>query len=307
MKINAIRSDVVYQKMMYAPVEKRPDIYRHELMKPFEFKWACINVPMKAAQKGGYDVVMASEMMGIMPPARVSAELEKDILNLGDQGLWKSCEEAIRSSLTCFENANITLPVQDYVFTLLLANPESPYTIMSEGYSGDGGIPGYIMGYLVPEKRTIQRMPVALAHECNHNVRFQFQKWHPDITLGDMLVSEGLAENFAVSIYSQDFFGPWITKTDMETLNSYIKPLMHDALGVTGFDGITPWLYGDETAKLQNFFPVGMPYCAGYACGYHLIQFYLKKTGLSIEQATLQSAEDILAVTNEFWEVETVF
>ena len=48
MKISAIRSDKVYSKIMNAPLDKKNDIYRYELMKPFEKKWACYSVPMKA-------------------------------------------------------------------------------------------------------------------------------------------------------------------------------------------------------------------------------------------------------------------
>lgn len=36
MKISAIRSDKVYSKIMSAPLDKKNDIYRYELMKPFE-------------------------------------------------------------------------------------------------------------------------------------------------------------------------------------------------------------------------------------------------------------------------------
>ena len=60
MKISAIRSDKVYSKIMSAPLDKKNDIYRYELMKPFEKKWACYSVPMKALTPNGYDVIMAS-------------------------------------------------------------------------------------------------------------------------------------------------------------------------------------------------------------------------------------------------------
>ena len=43
-----------------------------------------------------------------------------------------------------------------------------------------------------------------MAHETNHNARWQFMQWSPSITLADMLVSEGLAENFAASLYGED-------------------------------------------------------------------------------------------------------
>ena len=194
------------------------------------------------------------------------------------------------------------MPVKDYLFTAILGNPESPYLLMSDNYCGDGGIPGYIFGTLVPSEYTKSRMPVALAHEVNHNVRFQFQKWSNDISLGAYMICEGLAENFATSIYGEDQAGPWVSKTDMETLNDYIKPIIYDGMDAQGMENITAYMYGDKMAKLQDYFPVGLPYCAGYACGYHLVKYYLQKTGKSIIEATLTSAEEILSQTKEFWD-----
>ena len=55
--------------------------------------------------------------------------------------------------------------------------------------------------WLTPNEYTLNHLHVALAHETNHNVRFQFIKWKNDITLGEMMVSEGLAENFATQMY----------------------------------------------------------------------------------------------------------
>ena len=46
-------------------------------------------------------------------------------------------------------------------------------------------------------------MKAALAHECNHNVRYQFIQWDHTVTLGELIVSEGLAENFATSIFGK--------------------------------------------------------------------------------------------------------
>lgn len=49
MKLSYVRSDAVYKKIMEAPVEKKNDIYRYELMMPFKGKWDCYQIPMKAA------------------------------------------------------------------------------------------------------------------------------------------------------------------------------------------------------------------------------------------------------------------
>ncbi|MBU3093763.1 hypothetical protein KPL35_17095 [Clostridium sp. CF011] len=74
MKVTAIRSDEIYKKMISSKLEQRDDIYRYELMKPFEFKWSCIGIPIKADQSGGYDVVMASSMGGGFSPSQINRE-----------------------------------------------------------------------------------------------------------------------------------------------------------------------------------------------------------------------------------------
>lgn len=48
----------------------------------------------------------------------------------------------------------------------------------------------------------------------------------------------------------------------------------HIVISVPFEASLTAYLYGDEMAKMQNYFPVGLPYCAGYACGYYLVKHY---------------------------------
>ncbi|MDP4152887.1 MAG: DUF2268 domain-containing protein [Bacillota bacterium] len=302
MIIKNIRSDEIYKKIVAAPIDKKDDIYRYELMKPFEFKWSCYNIPLKAPQKQGYDVIMASRMLGFLTPTKVDDTIKESIELLSSNQFWNECQKSIEQSINCFLNAGIELPIQSYLFTILLADPQSPYTILNEGYCGDGGIPGYIFGSLTPNDYTMKRMPVALAHECNHNIRFQFEKWRNDISLAGMMVNEGLAENFAVSIYGEDMVGPWVAKTDMETLNDCIKPIIKEGLEVTGLDNLTAYLYGDEMANMQGYVPVGLPYCAGYACGYHMVKHFLEKTGKTIIEATLMPTEEILREVEDFWD-----
>ena len=300
--VKAVRSDSIYKSIMEASVEKKDDIYRYELMKPFEKKWEMYHCPLKSKQPNGYDVIMSSGMLGYLLPQKIDVSLETSINLLGDDDFWNNCQLAIESSLKCFLEIGVDLPLKEYLFTIVMSDPDSPYSIMSDNYYGDGGIPGYIFGCLVPSKYTMSRLPVVMAHETNHNVRFQFEKWTNDISLGAYMVCEGLAENFATSLYGEEQVGPWVSKTDLQTLNEYIKPLMREALNVQGFDNITAYMYGDEVAKMRNFFPVGLPYCAGYACGYYLIKYYLRKTGKSIVEATLIPSQEILKETQEFWD-----
>ena len=305
--VKAVRSDDIYRKILNASMDKKDDIYRYEFMQQFEKKWEMYHCPLKAKQPGGYDVVMASGMLGYLLPQKIGKKEEAYIDELADDKLWAACAASIEQSLMQFANMGIDLRVKEYLFTLALADPESPYSIMCDNYSGDGGIPGYIFGSLVPSAFTKSRMPIALAHETNHNVRFQYIKWSNDISLGEYMICEGLAENFAVSIYGEENVGPWVSKTDEETLNEYIKPLMQSSLEVRGFEGITAYMYGDELAKMQNYIPAGMPYCAGYACGYYIVKYYLEKTGKNIIEATILPAEEILKEIDGFWEEITQF
>ena len=300
MIINRLYSADIYRKIMLAEHDKKNDIYRYEMMLPFKKKWDCYHIPIKAERPGGYDIIMANNLLGLLAPEKVDESWKEAIEALADEELWNSCFASIENSLKRFENAGITLKEQEYLFSILLANPESPYTIMNEGYCGDGGIPGFIMAWLLPSADTISRLPAALAHETNHNVRYQFIKWTPNVNLGEMLVSEGLAENYAVSMYGEKFLGPWVTKTDME-LMPLIKEIIHDGLEVTGFENITSYLYGDDMARMRQFPEVGLPSCAGYATGYYLIKYYLEKTGMPIEQATIMPADEILCEVPEFW------
>ena len=306
MQVKSVQSGEIYLKIMNAPLEKKNDIFRYELMKPFQGKWDCYHIPLKAPTENGYDIVMASGMMGLLTPKKIDKAQEEEIRMLSSKDLWEKCQKSIEDSLACFTDRGITLPVKEYLFSIFLADPENPYTIMNENYCGDGGIPGYIMGWLVPNENTLRRLPVALAHETNHNVRFQFEKWHDDITLAEMMVSEGLAENFATYLYGEENLGPWVAKTALETLNNKIKPIIKEGLSAQGLENITAYLYGDEMAIMQNYFPVGLPYCAGYACGYYLIRHYLKKTGKDIVEATLTPTTEIMNAVTDFWETLTI-
>ena len=127
MKLSYVRSDAVYKKIMEAPVEKKNDIYRYELMMPFKGKWDCYQIPMKAATPNGYDIIMASDMLGFISPTKVDQSQKANIESLSSDRLWVSCEQSIRKSLECFLNNGIELPVSEYLFTILLANAESPY------------------------------------------------------------------------------------------------------------------------------------------------------------------------------------
>ena len=99
-------------------------------MKPFEKKWACYSVPMKALTPNGYDVIMASEMLGHIAPTAVDQKQQNNIKLISDNTLWEKCELSIQQSLNCFVEHGVNLPIKEYAFTILLANAKNPYIIL---------------------------------------------------------------------------------------------------------------------------------------------------------------------------------
>lgn len=102
MKVECINSGSIYEKIMKACGEEKENIYRYELMKPFEKKWACYQVPICAKIAGGYDVIMASEMLGILPPRCIDDTYDTEIKFLHQERLWKACQESMERSLMYF-------------------------------------------------------------------------------------------------------------------------------------------------------------------------------------------------------------
>ncbi|WP_040984365.1 DUF2268 domain-containing protein [Oceanobacillus jeddahense] len=306
MNINILRSDKIYQRVIACPQEEKRELYRQEMLGPFMRKWEIQQIPFWSKEENGFDV-MTINNMAHRSPEMITPEIEPELKLISSDTLWHELKQALEYCLNQFTQHGIHLPVSDYLFTVLLGDPDSEILQLSEGYSGEGGIPGYIFLSLIPNEYTLERLKPALAHECNHNVRYQFIEWNDKITLGELIVSEGLAENFATSIYGEDLIGPWVSKTDADTLNHVIKPILGEHLEITGLQQIMAYLYGDEVAKLQGL-PVagGVPHSAGYVCGYYLVKYYLQKTGKSIVEATTLSADKILSEVEEYWDEETI-
>ncbi|WP_020620795.1 DUF2268 domain-containing protein [Paenibacillus daejeonensis] len=304
MNITTLRSDHIYKRVAEAAPEDKVELFRNELLAPYMKQWTIQQIPFRAEQANGFDVLTMNNMMH-RSPDQITTQIAAEIELISSDRFWLECEHAVKTSLGLFAENGVQLRESDYLFTIQLGNPESRALVINEGYSGFGGIPGFITCTLLPNAYTIPRMKAALAHECNHNVRYQFIQWDHTVNLGELIVSEGLAENYATLLFGEEYLGPWVTKTSGDTLNNRIKPVLREKLQVTGFDQFAPYLYGDELAELQGFKPVNMPYSAGYACGYHLIQYYLRKTGQSIYEATITPAHQILYEVKGFWDEET--
>lgn len=131
-------------------------------------------------------------------------------------------------------------------------------------------------------------IPYAFAHEYHHtvwgNYWFMIHNGELESKFIDALIIDGEADSFALSLYP-DLKPKWIFD-----LSEEIKL----ALWHKHYEGIVmkkdvdypKYMFGDEASEI--------PWCAGYAVGYMLVQKYLKKTGSSITSLVQIKPEDIL-------------
>ncbi|MGX7012935.1 DUF2268 domain-containing protein [Vagococcus silagei] len=274
--------------------QSNEDTFRYEIMAPFKKMWDYLNAPMTPKSLGGYDVLMASEMLGIWTPRKSFNLIENQIDPLEQTNIFKEYSDVIETALARFTKINYQIPLDIIHLNILLGDPENKLLMASEGYSGFGGIPGFILLIVVPNDFNRIRLKSALAHELNHNIRFTYEPFNRgNISVEDYLVIEGLAEVFAESLYGQEFRGPWVQDYDEEEM-SYTIEVMKDGRNVKGFEEVAAYMYGDEVATAQGYNPVGLSRNAGYTIGYHLVKAYLKNTGQTIEQATLTPTEIIV-------------
>lgn len=179
-------------------------------------------------------------------------------------------------------------------FGLFLLDTNPAMMKLSQGYTGFGGIPGFILVSLWPDDRNLPKLGACVAHEFNHQIRNTVEPWRFDISLAEYVVMEGLAESFAAELYGPDSVGPWVTDAspaDVETARQVIGK----ALDLKGFNEVRAYVFGDEVmAAFGGGQPVGVPAYAGYVTGFHLVQAYLRKTGQTAAQATLVPSAEIV-------------
>lgn len=63
MNIRSLRSDQIYQKVAQASPEEKLELFRNELMAPFMKQWQIQQIPFKAEEANGFDVVTFNSMM----------------------------------------------------------------------------------------------------------------------------------------------------------------------------------------------------------------------------------------------------
>src|SRR5690625_1776939 len=292
-RMKIIIEDTIEQyEKLFSMEEEREDFYRYSMMKPFEKMWNTINVPLKAKQPHGYDVIMATNMLGYLHLSDTKTGRKA----LGKLKEIKALQTAYSSLNDCVDflyKNNLNINADELRFGMYIADPKK--LELQKGYAGFGGIPGFIQVSIYPNSYNTPRLPAVIAHEFHHNIRFFYFDWdHGDVTVGDYFVIEGLAVLFAKELYGDDFLGPWVTSFDKEDLE-YSTMVIKDSLDIKGFAEVSSYMFGDSIAKEQGYQPVGLSSFAGYAVGYQAVQSFMETNNVGIVEATLLGTDEILS------------
>ena len=154
---------------------------------------------------------------------------------------------------------------------------------------------------IAPNEYNLPRLASCVAHEFHHNVLFYNVQWNfMNVSLSQYLAVEGLAESLAAELYGEEFNGPWVADINEADLRK-ASGVLGQNLDTKGFMEVRKYMYGDHPMVPEGQ-TLGIPYCAGYAVGYHAVQAYLRKASKKVSEATKAfiDGEDIVKLSGYF-------
>ncbi|MCI1020569.1 peptidase [Microbacterium sp. C5A9] len=297
MTLTLIDSATATARILDAPSESREDLVR-EMWQPMAGMYHFLpgGPDLAAVHRQSFGFDCGSETDGDTDALIIPLREGLDALLAADA--WRRVETALQNGISALEASVPDLTVPDLTVLLVLGDPTNRHFVDEvQGLSGFGGISGYISLTLWPTPRVLDRLEAIAVHELHHNVRYSpgGVVWNPaTVTVGEHVVSEGLADVFATELYGDagyTHFVAEVTRTDHAVLAKVAS-----GLDVTGMQDFAAWVLGDATARMFGSAPVGLPTGAGYAAGARIVEAYRDATGRNAAEAVRVPASDILAV-----------
>ncbi|WP_330231305.1 DUF2268 domain-containing protein [Nocardia sp. NBC_00508] len=221
---------------------------------------------------------------------------------LAAAGAWERMQRALDDALATQLTATPRLDVPDITVLFVLGDPgDAHFMGPTLGITGNGGISGYIVITLWPFPENVARLEATAVHELNHNLRYSpgGVVWNPmTVTVGEHVVSEGLADAFARQLYGDELGYTRIGVPHLRDEAVFAKVV--SGLGVTGMQNFTAWVHGDAIAEHFGVAPVGLPTGAGYAVGNRMVDAYLTATGQTAAQALHAESSEIIATALQY-------
>jgi len=282
MKIEICNTLALLRETEHLDLKSRQAVWQDRLVTPFKPMMQV--VPMDFAAMGACDVNTApSEYQ-----TAINGLLKGNVIDRIQAALEKAFE-ALKAK------GDFRFPETLQVGVFVSNGKNAIHNDLNKGFSGFGGIPGFIVLILSPTDYVLKSIEALAVHEFHHNVRFLIEPWPQDmqISVGKYLLDEGMAEAFAAELYGEKLIGPQtigLSEGALASAQKIILPHVREK----GFQKAQSLLFGDAMADVYGYPKSGLPHGAGYAVGYRLIKDYLAKTGKTIFTATQESSEQIL-------------
>ncbi|MFD5092949.1 DUF2268 domain-containing protein [Amycolatopsis thailandensis] len=245
---------------------------------------------------GDVDLVAMHAMSSGFPLDRDEERCLEALESLHEADAWNRIQRALDDAVTAQLAATPALAVPDITVLTVLGDPgDGHFMGPNLGMTANGSVSGYIHLNFWPYPENLARLEATAVHELNHNLRYSpgGVVWDPaTVTVGEQIVSEGLADAFARQLYGDDLGYARIGVPHLHDDAVFAKVV--SGLEITGMQNFTAWVHGDETAVRYGGTPVGLPTGAGYAAGNRLVDAYLAATGRTAAEALLADRRDVI-------------
>ncbi len=294
MELSPIETLTGLRTALAAPPAARLDQFRALVMEPLRPFWEpFLAMPWGARAEPQDDPALAAaRVFGYYSPEQDSAAGIAALDRLVEAGSWASCLAALDRSWQALSPTAHGVQIPTIRYNLYLSDPAKTDARMGH-YTGGGGRPGLVQVAVWPTDYNLPRLAAITAHELHHNVRFAYEPFIPqEVTVGQYIVAEGLAEAFAAELYGEDALGP-VTAMLAPDARAAILPRFGAALETRGFDEARAYIFGDWAAKQSGYLARDIPDFAGYGVGYHVVRAFLTRSGMSAAEATYLSWREI--------------
>lgn len=92
--IKTLRSDHIYQKVAQASPEEKLELFRNEMMAPFMKQWQIQQIPFRAEEGNGFDVVTFNSIMH-RSPDQITQQISSEVELISSDSFWLECEHAV--------------------------------------------------------------------------------------------------------------------------------------------------------------------------------------------------------------------
>lgn len=293
-----IPTDAYYHDIIKAPDDaNREALYRQYFTQPWQAMMQML--APRAGDSAPDDIALAGAWHWLLP--QHLREVPPLLRDLQAVKAWEIMGEALAQGAERFAPYADRLNIDTIEGWLIMADSD-PNTDGDYGYTGatDFMQPRFIAQFHALNDYNLPRIPGLCVHEMHHLIRrVAYPQPLMSFNVAEYIVMEGLAESFAASLYGDDVIGFYVTEISASDL-AQARSSIQAGLDRSGFDVIRGYVFGDALAQRWGFEAVGMPRFGGYAVGYHAVQAFLKRTGMSIEEASFLSGAEIVAESAYF-------